>query len=199
MGDPGQVSPPDQSGHRSVPIDRTCATSHLRQTMVTIHGTCVLLSEIGVLLRGESGRGKSDLALRLIDGGAQLVSDDRVALRAGSGRLTASAPPALAGLLEVRGVGILPVPSVASADVGLVVDLLPRDGVERLPQAETEMLMGIALPRLGLHAFDASTPAKIRLAAACLRDGRLERVPASLTVQSGSVQSGQSHPSPVAP
>jgi serine kinase of HPr protein (carbohydrate metabolism regulator) len=164
--------------------------------MVTIHGTCVLLSEIGVLLRGESGRGKSDLALRLIDGGARLVSDDRVALRAASGRLTASAPPALAGLLEVRGVGILPVPSAASADVGLVVDLVPRDEVERLPQAETEMLMGITLPRLGLHAFDASTPAKIRLAAACLRDGRLERVPAGLSAQPGP---NQTQPSPVAP
>lgn len=172
--------------------------------MVTIHGTCVLLSDIGVLLRGESGRGKSDLALRLIDGGARLVSDDRVALRAGAGRLTASAPPMLAGLLEVRGVGILPVPSVASADVALVVDLVPRDGVERLPQAETEILMGIALPRLGLHAFDASTPAKIRLAAACLRDGRLERVPAGLSAQPSQGQSSQSQsspaqPSPVAP
>ncbi len=172
--------------------------------MVTIHGTCVLLSDIGVLLRGESGRGKSDLALRLIDGGARLVADDRVALRAGSGRLTASAPPALAGLLEVRGVGILPVPSVASADVGLVVDLVPRDGVERLPEAETETLMGVTLPRLGLYAFDASTPAKIRLAAACLRDGGLERVPAGLSAQPvsaqpGSVQPGRIHFSPVAP
>lgn len=167
--------------------------------MVTIHGTCVLLSDIGVLLRGESGRGKSDLALRLIDGGARLVSDDRVALRAGSGRLTASAPPALAGLLEVRGVGILPVPSVASADVGLVVDLVAREEVERLPQEEAEMLMGIALPRLGLHAFDASTPAKIRLAAASLRDGRLERVPAGLSVQPNQAQSTPAQSIPVMP
>ncbi len=152
--------------------------------MVTIYGTCVLLSDIGVLLRGESGRGKSDLALRLIDGGARLVADDRVLLSGDSGRLTASAPPALAGLLEVRGVGILPVPSAASAEVGLVVDLVPRDAVDRLPEEEVETLLGSAMPRLGLHAFDASTPAKIRLAVACLRDGRLDRVPASLPVPS---------------
>ncbi|MBY6264755.1 aldolase [Azospirillum sp. 412522] len=152
--------------------------------MVTIHGTCVLLSGIGVLLRGESGRGKSDLALRLIDDGALLVADDRVVLVAESGRLTASSPPALAGLLEVRGVGILPVPSTRSAPVGLIVDLLPRPEVERLPEAQTGTLLDVALPRLGLHAFDASTPAKIRLAAASLRGGRLERVPASLSVLS---------------
>ena len=152
--------------------------------MVTIHGTCVLLSGIGVLLRGESGRGKSDLALRLIDGGALLVADDRVALHCESGRLTASPPPTLAGLLEVRGVGILPVPSTGSAAVGLVVDLIPQDEVERLPAAETDTLMGVALPRLGLHAFDASTPAKIRLAAASLCGGRLDRVPASLSALS---------------
>ncbi|BAI70705.1 hypothetical protein AZL_000670 [Azospirillum sp. B510] len=152
--------------------------------MVTIHGTCVLLSGIGVLLRGESGRGKSDLALRLIDGGALLVADDRVALSAESGRLTACAPPALAGLLEVRGVGILAVPSAASALLGLVVDLVPRPEVERLPEAETETLLGMALPRLALHAFDASTPAKIRLAVASLCCGRLDRVPASLSALS---------------
>ncbi|MBP2300471.1 serine kinase of HPr protein (carbohydrate metabolism regulator) [Azospirillum picis] len=143
-----------------------------------------MLSDTGVLLRGEAGRGKSDLALRLIDNGARLVADDRVVLRADAGRLTASAPPALAGLLEVRGVGILPVPAAPSAAVGLVVDLVPRDAVERLPEAEVDMLLGIALPRLGLCAFDASTPAKIRLAAARLRDGRLDRVPASLSAVS---------------
>ncbi|WP_451972339.1 HPr kinase/phosphorylase [Azospirillum endophyticum] len=156
--------------------------------MVTIHGTCVLLSGIGVLLRGESGRGKSDLALRLIDGGALLVADDRVALTAEPGCLTASSPPPLAGLLEVRGVGILPVPSAGSARIGLVVDLVPRPEVERLPEAETDTLMGVALPRLALHAFDASTPAKIRLAAASLAaslcGGRLDRVPASLSALS---------------
>ena len=71
-----------------------------------VHGTCIAIDGAGVLLRGPSGCGKSDLALRLIDGGAVLVADDRVSLEARAGDLVASAPDALAGLLEVRGVGI---------------------------------------------------------------------------------------------
>ncbi|SMH56204.1 HPr kinase/phosphorylase [Azospirillum agricola] len=148
--------------------------------MVTMHGTCVLLSEIGVLLRGDSGSGKSDVALRLIDGGARLVADDRILLRVEDGRLIASAPAPLAGLLEVRGVGILPVPTAPAADVGLVVDLVPAERVERLPEPAFETIHGVPLPRLALSPFDASTPAKLRLAAAAARAGTLGRVPAIL-------------------
>ncbi|WP_448208366.1 HPr kinase/phosphorylase [Azospirillum sp. sgz302134] len=146
--------------------------------MVTIHGTCVLLSGIGVLLRGPSGSGKSDLALRLIDGGAKLIADDRVELRMDQGRLMATAPAALAGLLEARGVGILPVPTAAEAEVGLLVDLVPRDRVERLPDPEATPLLDKAVPRLALCPFDASTPAKLRLAATAARAGTLGEVPA---------------------
>lgn len=146
--------------------------------MVTIHGTCVLVSGIGVLLRGASGSGKSDLALRLIDGGARLIADDRVELRMEQGRLMATAPAALAGLLEVRGVGIMPVPTVPGAEIGLVVDLVPRGEVERLPDVETTPLLDTAVPRLALHPFDASTPAKLRLAVSAVRAGTLGEVPA---------------------
>jgi len=146
--------------------------------MVTMHGTCVLLSGIGVLLRGESGSGKSDMALRLIDGGARLVADDRVVLRAEDGRLTATAPETLAGLLEVRGVGILPVPTAESAELGLVVDLVPPDRVERLPEPAREPVLGVSLPHLHLAPFEASAPAKLRLAAAAARAGTLGSVPA---------------------
>lgn len=145
--------------------------------MVTIHGTCVLVSGIGVLLRGGSGSGKSDLALRLIDGGARLIADDRVELRMEHGRLMAAAPEALAGLLEVRGVGILAVSSAGEAEVGLAVDLVPGDRVERLPDPDTLRLLDAAVPRLALAAFDASTPAKLRLAAAAARTGALWEVP----------------------
>ncbi|AWK86236.1 HPr kinase/phosphorylase [Azospirillum thermophilum] len=149
--------------------------------MVTIHGTCVLVSGIGILLRGASGSGKSDLALRLIDGGAQLVADDRVELFvAGGGEdgtVAARAPERLAGLLEVRGVGILPVPHVASAPVGLVVDLVPHGHVERLPDPEVVRLLDRPVPRLALAPFDASTPAKLRVAAAAVREDRLGEVP----------------------
>lgn len=145
--------------------------------MVTIHGTCVLVSGVGVLLRGASGSGKSDMALRLIDEGARLVADDRVVVRAEGGCLIATAPEPLGGLLEVRGVGILPVPSAPSAELGLIVDLVPPDRVERLPQADRDRLLDRTLPRLSLAPFEASAPAKLRLAAAAARAGTLGRVP----------------------
>lgn len=147
--------------------------------MVTIHGTCVLVSGVGVLLRGPSGGGKSDVALRLIDGGALLVADDRVELRMDQGRLMATAPKALAGLIEVRGVGILRVPTAEAAPVGLIVDLVPHDAIERLPEPETAVLLDAAVPRVAIAAFDASTPAKLRLAAAAARAGTLGEVPSA--------------------
>ncbi|UKJ77280.1 HPr kinase/phosphorylase [Azospirillum brasilense] len=168
--------------------------------MVTIHGTCVLVgtwndgqgnggsggirsggdrgeTPVGVLLRGPSGSGKSDLALRMIDAGALLVADDQVELRVDQDRLMATAPAALAGLLEVRGVGIMPLPAAAEAEVGLVVDLVPRDAVERLPMEEAADLLDRAVPRLALCPFDASAPAKLKLAAAAARAGSLGKVP----------------------
>lgn len=145
--------------------------------MVTIHGTCVLVGGTGVLLRGPSGAGKSDMALRLIDGGAVLVADDRVELRMEQGRLMASAPAALAGLLEVRGLGIVRLPACGPAEVGLVVDLVPPGDVERLPEEETATLLDAALPRLALAPFEPSAAAKLRLAAAAARSRTLGQVP----------------------
>ncbi|MGE3652127.1 MAG: HPr kinase/phosphorylase, partial [Reyranellaceae bacterium] len=75
-----------------------------------IHATCVALPEGGVLLRGDSGAGKSDLALRLIDGGARLVADDRTDLMREGDLLIARAPTSIAGLIEARGLGILRLP-----------------------------------------------------------------------------------------
>ena len=134
-----------------------------------VHGTCVAIDGAGVLLRGPSGCGKSDLALRLIDGGAVLVADDRVSLEARAGDLVASAPDALAGLLEVRGVGIERLEAAARATVRLVVDLVARETVERLPEPAAAELCGVALPLIRLDPFEASAPAKLRLAvkAAC--------------------------------
>lgn len=138
---------------------------------LNIHATCVALAVgdawHGVLLRGPSGAGKSDLAIRLIDGGARLVADDRTDLAVEAGRLTARPPPALAGLLEARGVGILRLPPralLASAPVLLAVDLVAAAAVERLPEPCGDTVLGVRIPVLRLVAFDASTPAKIRLA-----------------------------------
>ena len=132
----------------------------------TIQATCVAVDGAGVLLRGPSGSGKSDLALRLIDGGAALVSDDLVSVVVEGGhavaRLPERAPAETRGRLEVRGIGILPVPTVAEARLALVVELGgPRPA--RLPAPETAEIGGISLPLVRLDAFEASAPARIRL------------------------------------
>jgi len=147
--------------------------------METLHGTCVVIpgpgaAAAGVLLRGPSGAGKSDLALRLIDRGATLVADDQVLVRRGpAGTVLAQAPAILAGVLEVRGVGLVGLPHVAEVALALVVDLVPPDAVERLPERTTTEILGQPLPRLGLAPFEASTPAKLRAAVASLAQGRL--------------------------
>ena len=133
-----------------------------------IQATCVVVDGFGVLLRGPSGSGKSDLALRLIDGGARLVADDGVELRRLGdrvfARLPAGAPAAVRGRIEVRGLGIAPVPSVAEASLDLVIDLVARDALERLPEPMTVELLGVALPLLRLSAQEPSAAAKVRLA-----------------------------------
>lgn len=131
-----------------------------------------------MLLRGPSGSGKSDLALRLIDGGARLVADDQVEVAVDEDRLVARAPATIAGLLEVRGVGILRVPSVAEAVIGLVIDLAATaEAVDRLPETPWCTLFGRRLPGLRLQPFHASTPAKLRLAAGAARDGTFGALP----------------------
>jgi len=120
----------------------------------------------GVLLRGPSGVGKSDLALRLIDRGAQLVADDQCEIAAEGERVIARPPPALAGMIEARGVGIVKLAFLAEIPLALVADLVPPDQVERLPEPETAQLCGIALPLLKIDPFPASAPAKLLLALA---------------------------------
>ncbi len=133
--------------------------------MSRVHASCVALGDAAVLLRGPSGSGKSDLALRLIDAGAQLVADDQTELTAADGRLLAAAPAALAGLIEVRGVGVLRLERHrGGVPVRLVVDLVPATAVERLPVPEVATLLAVTLPRVALAAFEASAAAKVRLA-----------------------------------
>lgn len=136
--------------------------------MILVHGTTVALEGDGVLLRGPSGSGKSDLALRLIDAGARLVADDQTELIRSPSGLIARSPASIAGKMEVRGVGILHVPTVSSAPVRLAVDLVPPDRVERLPEPQFCEYLQYSLPLVGLAPFEASTPAKIRLALASL-------------------------------
>jgi len=141
--------------------------------METVHATAIASSSAAVLLRGPSGSGKSDLALRClllgaIDGAPfQLVADDRVIVEVSTGALLARAPAVLRGLLEVRGVGLQRFPCVDQARVALIVDLVAPAQVERLPEAALETLLGVRVPRLDLAPFEASAPLKVLLA---LRD-----------------------------
>ena len=132
--------------------------------MALVHASCVAVDGCGVLLLGPPGSGKSDLALRLIDEGAVLVADDQVDIRAGAGRLQAAAPTALAGRIEVRGLGILAFAWRESAPLRLAVELLTDSAPERLPVAAERRFEGIALPLVRLAPFEASAAAKVRLA-----------------------------------
>ena len=133
-----------------------------------IQATCVAVDGLGVLLRGPSGSGKSELALQLIDGGARLVADDGVELRRQGERLFARLPPgapdSVRRRIELRGLGILPAPAVAEAPLDLVIDLVPTDALERLPETLTVELLGVAIPLLRLSAQEPSAAAKVRLA-----------------------------------
>ena len=120
-----------------------------------------------LLLRGPSGAGKSDLALRLIDAGGRLVADDQTRIELHGAGLIATPPATLAGLMEVRGLGIVKLgrgQTLARAPLVLLVDLVAPDDVERLPDPQHETLLDIALPRLALAPFQASAVAKLRLA-----------------------------------
>ena len=129
-----------------------------------IHATAVVWRDRGILLRGPSGSGKSDLAIRLMADGAALVADDRTDLSVAEGCLVARPPVALAGKIEVRGIGILKTPWQPQVPVALVVNLRPRDAIPRLPDQTFERFGDLTLPSISLHAFDASAPAKIALA-----------------------------------
>ncbi len=132
----------------------------------TVHGSAVLVGARAVLIRGPSGSGKSQLACELIGmhsrefAFTRLVGDDRVHLEAVNGRLLVRPAAALAGLLEVRGVGLMRLDHEPSAVVGLVVDLAAADA-ERLPEPDHRRIEidGIVLPRLAVAAGAAALPA----------------------------------------
>ena len=138
---------------------------------MNLHATCIAIDGAAVLLRGASGSGKSDLALRLIEGGATLVADDRTDLVREGAAIMASPPPAIAGKIEVRGVGVVEMPSLARAPVRLLVDLVPPEAVVRFPEPRREELLGVALPLIALAPFEASAPAKLRAALRALARG----------------------------
>jgi HPr kinase/phosphorylase len=150
-----------------------------------LHATCVAFGRLGVLLRGPSGSGKSDLALRLISqpilapvagagGGSdgdprnfRLVADDQVLVWPRGGALMARAPAILAGKLEVRGLGIIEVAAVPEIAIALVADLVEPGKIERLPAGcDVVDIAHWPFPRICLAPFEASAPAKLALALA---------------------------------
>ena len=137
------------------------------------HGSCAARHGAGVLLLGPPGAGKSDLLLRLMGEGWSLVADDQVLLRAEGGALRASAPPALRGMIEVRGLGLMAgLELEAETVLALAVDCVPPAEVPRLPEPARFEVLGRTLPRLALHATAASAPRKLALAMDAL-NGRI--------------------------
>src|SRR5687767_12064690 len=127
-----------------------------------IHASCVGIGGRAVLLAGRPGAGKSDLALRLVDRGAALVSDDYTELRLWGGRLLARAPATIAGRMEVRGVGIVDLEPAVDIPVCLYADL--DSAPERLPEAATIRLVRSDIPIVALCALEPSAPLKLEYA-----------------------------------
>jgi serine kinase of HPr protein (carbohydrate metabolism regulator) len=133
----------------------------------TIHASCVAIDGQAVLIEGGSGTGKSDLALRLIDRGAVLVSDDYTLLLRREGRLIARAAANLAGRIEVRGIGILAMPHVEDVPVALLVAITPSP--PRMPAGgRLRSIAGVEVREIALPALEPSAPVKVELA---LRQG----------------------------
>ena len=134
-----------------------------RLSAETLHASTVALDGHAVVISGPSGSGTSDLALRLIDRGFVLVSDDQTIVKKDGDRRIATAPPTIAGKLEVRGIGIVDMERTESAPIALAVELTGE--IQRLPDDSRErLILGVKLPLISINAAEASAPAKIALA-----------------------------------
>lgn len=133
----------------------------------TLHATAVAIGGRGVLIEGVSGAGKSDLALRLIDRGASLVSDDYSFIQRRDGQIVASAPATIAGKIEVRGLGIVDMPHAGETPVVLIVAL--GEPAARLPEpGHARNMLGVDVSLIALDGREASAAIKVELALARL-------------------------------
>lgn len=131
----------------------------MTENTTLVHATAVVIDGQGLLLTGASGSGKSDLAMRLIDRGAKLLCDDYCDILDSDDAPLIVAKPAIAGLIELRGVGIVQMPHVASAPLALVLQLGKMP--ERLPDDQQRItLAGWSVPAYALAPFEASAPLK---------------------------------------
>ena len=131
--------------------------------MANIYASCVAFGDDGVLILGESGSGKSDLALRLINDGAKLVADDRCEVFNQNQILIAKAPETIKGLIEARGIGIIKLEYQEQAEIKLVIRLSTQDKIQRLPEIKTSKICDIDIKEFLLYPFEVSTTAKIKL------------------------------------
>ena len=135
----------------------------MRLSSETLHCSTVAIGGRAVMISGPSGSGKSDLALRMLDRGFTLVSDDQTIVRKEDKRLVASAPPTIRGKLEVRGIGIVEVETVDDVPVALFVEL--TTAITRLPDDSRERLvLDVKVPLINVDAMTASAPSKVALA-----------------------------------
>ena len=135
----------------------------MRLSSETLHASTVALDGRAVLICGPSGAGKSDLALRLLDRGVVLVSDDQTIVRKDKGRVLAAAPPAIQGKLEIRGIGIVEMETVNDVPVALVVEL--SSDVQRMPDdSRDRLLLDVRIPLVTIDARTASAPSKVAVA-----------------------------------
>lgn len=129
---------------------------------VAVQAVCARWLGFGLLLRGRPGSGKSDLLIRLLEAGADLVADDLVRLETRRGRLVAR-PVAEPGLVELRGQGLFRLPALAGQPLDLLIDCRPRLAT-RLPRPRAVAFLGVRLPRLPLVCREASALARLRTA-----------------------------------
>lgn len=134
-----------------------------RLSAETLHASAIAKEGRAVLITGPSGSGKSDLSLRLLDRGFTLVSDDQTIIRKDGSRLIASAPPTIAGKLEIRGIGIVEMERVDNVPVALIVEL--TGDIQRLPDDSRQRpILGVMLPLVTIDAMTASAPSKVAIA-----------------------------------
>lgn len=130
--------------------------------MESVHATSVVFCGRGLLLRGPSGAGKTDLALRLMEAGGMLIADDYTALSLRDGRVWMMPPETIKGMIEIRGYGPVRVPHGGGAILDMILDCLPV-APPRLPEKRVETLLGVSVPVLQMAALEASAVAKLRL------------------------------------
>lgn len=140
----------------------------------TIHSSTVAIDGMAVLIAGPSGAGKSDLALRLIDRGAVLVSDDQTMLTRRGQDLVATAPHTIQGKIEIRGIGVVDCPTLPEAPLKLIVRL--NDQYERFPlERQSEIIAGVSIASVALNPWEASAPIKVEWALRLLGDQATDR------------------------